>query len=644
MPLKPFKKIKICSNVVVLLALFAQPLLIQTHEGPSHNESLKNLNEEVIIPDSFVIFVENIIRNTLKEEKEHSLSEGLLRCYENLIKGSTTLPLDDLLEAFPEFVKEFNEQRQKASRPDTQSNADNGFVGHSTYDVSSILAFLLNLKNIFVQCCQNNQLCCAILQEDFNYTWTILADIQANLSTTTTLCAPIALTAAGTISTSGYYCVANDISESIIIDADDVTLDLNGHTISSLFSNPVIQIRTGTNRTVKNGRINGNDVILYGIANLSSIYDTTLNDLVFTNCLSSALVLAGPSTNLTINNIKIEDCGGGMQIGSFTGVVIDDFNIINVTSTVGIGINECENVFIKNGLLDDTNLGVGIHIETCTAMQIDTISINNATSTTMFQANNTNSSLFKNITLSNGLGVRTSGFVFESLISSIIESCNALNITGEGDTFAFEFDACSNNRVSNCTVQSIADSSSNVDGFYLSDCQGLIFSNCICQNLVSGSSGNATAFDLINSSNIQLYDCVSQNLSSPESTGFFITGTNLLLTNCTANQCNSTNAIPNVGAGFAIIEGNASLQNCQSCYNNGYGYQATTEGATIGNSIAIANSYIGFSTTGTAIYHCFSSRNNLDYSGPTNINNASDQVNPAITGPTGPYAGGNITL
>ena len=222
--MKLLKAIKIYSNSIVLMALFLQPLLIQANQAPLHHEFLQEnyLQEQTIeVPGAFKTFVKQIIQNALQENRAHALCEGLLHCYEQIMQGATTLSLDDLLEAFPELIREFKVQidNAKSARPDAPDISS--FVGPSTCDLSSILSFLINLQNILIECCQDNQLCCEILQEDFNYTWTILA----NLGTVTAV-----------VDFSSVFTVLNTINNEVL--ATLTTVNACCANITSEFSRP----------------------------------------------------------------------------------------------------------------------------------------------------------------------------------------------------------------------------------------------------------------------------------------------------------------------------------------------------------------------------------------------------------------------
>ena len=221
--------------------------------------------------------------------------------------------------------------------------------------------------------------------------------------------------------------------------------------------------------------------------------------------------------------------------------------------------------------------------------------------------------------------------------------------------FAIEEGSSSNIILTNCTAQDISIPASAISpaqtaGFIIFDstCFNIQFINCNALNIAAGANAIVSGFEQFGS-NIMFDNCFAQNCSAFLGFGFSITGTNIMLTNCKANNCNSTTTMPSdIGAGFSVTSQSVdvSIQDCQSSYNIGNGFSLFTASATITNSLALGNQYIGFTTTGTAVYHCFASQNNTNYSGPVNLNNASDQATTSTASgiKSGPIAGGNIFL
>ncbi|MGA9530693.1 MAG: right-handed parallel beta-helix repeat-containing protein, partial [Candidatus Babeliales bacterium] len=64
-------------------------------------------------------------------------------------------------------------------------------------------------------------------------------------------CAPEPITSPGTITTSGCYCLGNDIAGQLVIDVDNVCLDLNGYCVAD--NETSIVVNGHNNITIKNG-------------------------------------------------------------------------------------------------------------------------------------------------------------------------------------------------------------------------------------------------------------------------------------------------------------------------------------------------------------------------------------------------------
>lgn len=172
-------------------------------------------------------------------------------------------------------------------------------------------------------------------------------------------CAPTPIYGPTTISTPGYYCVANDITATInlapiiTISTNNVVLDLNGHTIENLGTgfgtacietsgNNNITIRNGTLRTNRTGInvLGGNTIHLENLASTKSgrvFFDlTNVIEGTITNCSTgancfNAIILT------SCNNIVVKDC---LLNGTRSNVLNPGSNAITLTS--------CNNCTIKN--------------------------------------------------------------------------------------------------------------------------------------------------------------------------------------------------------------------------------------------------------------------------------------------------------
>jgi len=94
----------------------------------------------------------------------------------------------------------------------------------------------------------------------------------------------IQITEGQVIDSSGYYIVQNDLTGCIVINASNVTLDLNDRIITGT-CDPIIQVISGnTNVTIKNGTLDGVDKTRDGIGLGAGADDSTIFDVTIINC------------------------------------------------------------------------------------------------------------------------------------------------------------------------------------------------------------------------------------------------------------------------------------------------------------------------------------------------------------------------
>ena len=126
---------------------------------------------------------------------------------------------------------------------------------------------------------------------DFQQTWTILQ------------CEPIAINSSTTINQSGSYCLANNITGQIIIDAENVFLDLNGYAITN--PNDSCVVISGTGIVVHSGS-------LYTASNFDSIHGCVAFDSSYsTKCLNLSCLVGGSTPGINVvssKNIFITHC------------------------------------------------------------------------------------------------------------------------------------------------------------------------------------------------------------------------------------------------------------------------------------------------------------------------------------------------
>jgi len=180
---------------------------------------------------------------------------------------------------------------------------------------------------------------------------------------------------ATTITQPGHYDVTNDIQvtggDAIVIDADGVTLDLNGRSVSSSSSTgTIIRILAARrNISIRGGRLSGG---AYGVYYLSTTALTrvSIEDVEVLNVATDGIHLEG------VERADISDCilhaSGhfgiyvrGVFTNHFTGRIID--NTIDNAGYGGIYVADGDALEIRGNIVTDSDLsgaccGVGIGI------------------------------------------------------------------------------------------------------------------------------------------------------------------------------------------------------------------------------------------------------------------------------------------
>jgi hypothetical protein len=453
-----------------------------------------------------------------------------------------------------------------------------GFNGTSTV--------LADIKNSLTGCCIQTQI-------NFDGTFTVISSLGTVVQCAVfPPCVSTQIKIPMTITVPGSYCLANDINGSIIINVDNVTLDLNGNTITNLGGDGVT-VNTGNNRTVKNGTILG-----------------CTNGIVCTN-----------NNTTLLENIIISDC-----------------------SAEGITINDSSEMTL-NYLLITTINGIGVHFAGVNdAHIIKLVTVTDSEQGFVFE---TISSSFVqdcnvlNCNFSSLSAVTAGGFIFNGGGQDIqIDNCSVQNFTGLDLIAGFELVNFINVVLRNCTVQNIVATNpgSIAKGISLQTTTTVALFDCLASNVDSPSL--AQGFDCTGQG-ISFDSCIAQAMSSAGSgDGFTIEVAQAVsMVNCQANFCT------NQGFFVNALSADVLLQYCSSNYNS-IGFISQTDNTLIGNCVAFKNSNTGFSlaSLSTPIYYCCASQNGTDYINAVNVQNANTQVNNADPVLTGPFAGANLFI
>lgn len=531
------------------------------------------------------------------EEKLHELLELLnyfvvFCCNQNQTNFDTLfIDLNELLNTFTvcctEIVNDLNGTFTSITEVESTLTACCAALEQDFQGVFSVLnseftrtfTEIADITSSLTACCENFQL-------QFIGTLTSLASIGANL-TCTTVCGDIPIMAPITIDVPGVYCLAADITGSIIINVDDVTIDLNNHTINGSGVGTGILINPGSNRIIKNGRI----------ANVATG------------------IVMDSNSNTQLNNI-----------------------IINGYTLAGVQSNNSNTIFV-NSLLMTTQSGVGFNCTgTNDAYIIKQTIVDGGSSGFVFA--DISDSVIQDCQFIGGSSTGIAfGFAFQGGTANQCNNCTVKNLAGTLLANGFFVDNSAHINLIHCVVQNISSSAGNAQGFMCGPFAVGI--ECAqCSVLTANGTISGIGFGL-EGETITAYECVAQLIDGMglNGTGFLCTGSLLALTECSAFNCS--------GTGFIITSSATMLEYCESAYND-TGYVFENESTLIGNSTAFGNNTIGFNllVPGVAIYHCFASLNNAgtNYVDAPNVQNANTQYDHAAPGLTGPFAGANLFI
>ncbi len=168
--------------------------------------------------------------------------------------------------------------------------------------------------------------CCTAIANDFIGTWTLLEAIASKVDIPCPSCMATAISAPGTISMPGSYCLAKNITGTITIAADDVTLDLNNHTIDS--GSIGVEIM-GNNATVLNGTIQNTSAC--GIK-ISGANNSVLTAIDVINTPTGYILQNTSSSLITECRARIISSAGFSLVASSTNNLVN-CQTITMTST-----------------------------------------------------------------------------------------------------------------------------------------------------------------------------------------------------------------------------------------------------------------------------------------------------------------------
>ncbi len=185
-------------------------------------------------------------------------------------------------------------------------------------------------------------------------------------------CCSTPLSKSTTIKKSGIYCLAKDIKGTILIEADDVTLDLNSHEIDANSLPYAVSANGQTGVTIKNGTVVNSSVA--GI-NIVACEEVEVSEITFRGhadlslsiqatlvgpCLDGFQV-TGPSQGILVKECDISEGNRAMLIRGCNDVRIEHsqaYNNVNTIANAVVGIEHCNDVLLQEVYVNNNTKAV----------------------------------------------------------------------------------------------------------------------------------------------------------------------------------------------------------------------------------------------------------------------------------------------
>lgn len=351
------------------------------------------------------------------------------------------------------------------------------------------------------------------------------------------------------------YCFKEDITYTIdfginIIDAQDITVDLNGHVmVASGVENVGIQFSGNTKSIlIKNGILKNIECGICGFG-LSHI-DTCIDDIIFDNVPLGITYepILGPLENLQVTNCK-SSIENNTQINNFTGGT----NIV------------IENCTFENG---------GLSFYSCNSVKVykcNYFNKNQSTDSSILIVNSVNTCIQDINSFGGSNGVRILNGQNHIIQNLIVDDADLHGLTVESAT-------C-------CKLDNVCSGNSTLSGILLQECTDCTVLNSICQN------NKSFGFNLFESNDLVVKECVSQLNSADGFRVFTTIPLGGVIQDCKAMQ--------NGGSGFTFTDSAPNsdswklFKNC-SIQNAIDGFNVTS----VGNTLTIFLSNVGLDNGG----------------------------------------------
>lgn len=363
----------------------------------------------------------------------------------------------------------------------------------------------------------------------------------------------------------GYYCLANDINNTLTITADNVTVDLNNHTISAPGTIGVF-INGARNAFVTNGRIDNTN---NGVE-LNSTTTSKISNLVITNC-SNVGILQTACNAIIFQDLVIDTCS---FVGMLGDIIDSELTRINISNSLNGIIAQIASNSIFNDIQVVDCGGVGAtralglffgrnnQLINCSVIDFQG---NEGISLSIFDSILENCMVQNLVSTANGVGIRSSG------TNVLLKNCSVINIQSNSGSVGFSMSFAS---LENCFVQtcsSVTNFGGNI-GFVIQNDATVI--NCHARE--------SAAFGfLIIPGDILMRDCSAVDNSID---GFLFLGLNATVGSCAAYG--------NAGVGFNV--GAVGVAPIYSCFAsaNGTNYVNVPNVAAAAVAGAFENAFI----------------------------------------------------
>lgn len=438
------------------------------------------------------------------------------------------------------------------------------------------------------------------------------------------------------ITQSGYYCLADDLTESapIIITANNVVLNLSGRTIDLSNSGQVgIQVSASTNVTIMNGIIQNS--VGSGIHISDGSQKVTVDNITTSNCATG--IVAEDSNSIIIKNSlcklgaigiqcsattlnsydyviakssTIANSSAGIQLTASTKtllseVKIRDCHIVNPTQnssasspTYGIQVQQTRGVSIYDVTVDTATYGIAI--TNASDLRVTESKILNSAIHGIYTYATANGSLFQNgpqgLTLENVMMDYSGNTNINSINTSrmAIKNCQLLNAQQN----ALSLSMCTIIDIDKCTLSNVPGSSAPIvvlgNGNDFTDTVRIV--DCIIQNNLAGPNLNGIQITLA------LNVAIERSTISTSGQSADINGSGILIMgdigNCLISHCMVTgNPSNNICYANATTSGTSLMvDHCNLLGANTYGIFITNA-----NNCFVRNSQVTSCETGISL-------------------------------------------